>query len=243
LSQASNSVISFSLAIRFTDDVVIPRNRAANAPVYPNFRSAGHPVSLISVFPLTYTFPYLLSCIISLCTNVPISLTNSKPVPSGKAEQERSSQQTFRIENLCSLLTKGGVGALLKRKMEDPKFFVNESTYKAVQPSPLKEFSISISTDDGSGFNYNKESGKKQGRRIREVQGIGKGAYFDDGHFHVLKGNHWLTFGTAASSGHHPPEEVIKALAKKRLTESSGGHALSRESRDVSVSPLFHSPP
>jgi hypothetical protein len=40
LSHTSNSVISSSLAIRFTDDVVIPRNRATDAPVYPNFRTA-----------------------------------------------------------------------------------------------------------------------------------------------------------------------------------------------------------
>ena len=40
LSHVSNSVISFSLAIRFTEDVVIPRNRATDAPVYPNFRTA-----------------------------------------------------------------------------------------------------------------------------------------------------------------------------------------------------------
>ena len=33
LSQAPNSVISSSLAIRFTEDVVIPRNRATDAPV------------------------------------------------------------------------------------------------------------------------------------------------------------------------------------------------------------------
>ena len=174
------------------------------------------PLSTMKTF-----FAILLPCAFLFavsCQTAP----NSKPVPSDKAEQERSSQQTFRKENLCSLLTKEEVGALLKRKMEDPKFFVNECTYKAVQPSPLKEFSISISTDDGSGFNYNKESGKKQGRRIREVQGIGNGAYFDDGHFHVLKGNHWLTFGTAASSGHHPPEEVIKALAKKAVDRLPG---------------------
>jgi len=40
LSHASTSVISSILAIRFTDDVVIPRKRAADAPVYPNFRTA-----------------------------------------------------------------------------------------------------------------------------------------------------------------------------------------------------------
>lgn len=153
------------------------------------------------------------------CQTVP----SSKPVPSGQAEQVRTSQQTFRKENLCSLLTKEEVGAILKRKMEDPKFFVSHCTYKAVQPSPLEEFDIQISTDDGSGFNYNKESGRKQGRRIREVQGIGNAAYFDDASFNVLKGNYWLNFGTAASSPeHHPTEEVIKALAKKAVDRLPG---------------------
>jgi hypothetical protein len=87
LSHASNSVISFSLAARFTEDVFMPQNRATDAPCIPTsapppdiiFSSpsppgpAGHPVSLVSVFPLIYTFPYLLPCIISLCTNVPTS--------------------------------------------------------------------------------------------------------------------------------------------------------------------------
>ena len=43
LYHGSNSVISSSLAIRFTDEVVIPRNRATDAPVYPNFRTADWP--------------------------------------------------------------------------------------------------------------------------------------------------------------------------------------------------------
>lgn len=170
-------------------------------------------VKIFSSVLLLYVFLFSVSC-----QTVP----NGKPVASGKAEQERPSLQTFRKENLCSLLTKEEVGTLLKRKMEDPKFFVNECTYKAVQPSPLIEFSIQISTDDGSGFNYNKESGKKQGRRIREVQGVGNAAYFDDAHFNVLKGNNWLNFGTAASSGHRPSEEVIKALAKKAVDRLPG---------------------
>ena len=66
-------------------DVGAKRNNC-DAPVYFNFRiatppdiissfpsppaPAGHPVSLVSAYPLTYTFPYLLSAIISLCTNV-----------------------------------------------------------------------------------------------------------------------------------------------------------------------------
>ncbi len=171
---------------------------------------------LVKVF---FSVLWLCVCLLTVSCH---TVSGSNPVSSGKAEQERLSQQTFRKDNLCSLLTKEEVGALLKRKMEDPKFFVNECTYKAVQPSPLKEFSIQISTDDGSGFNYNKESGKKQGRKIREVQGIGNAAYFDDSHFNVLKGNNWLTFGTAANSGDHPSEELIKALAKKAVDRLPG---------------------
>jgi len=37
LSNSSNSVISSGLAIRFPDGVVIPRNRATDAPAHPNF--------------------------------------------------------------------------------------------------------------------------------------------------------------------------------------------------------------
>ena len=47
LSHPSNSIISSGLAIRFTEDVVILRNRATDAPVHPNFR----PVSLVLVWP------------------------------------------------------------------------------------------------------------------------------------------------------------------------------------------------
>jgi len=163
---------------------------------------------------LPYVFLFGVSC---------QTVTSSQSVSSGQAEQESSQRQTFRKENLCSLLTKEEVGAVLDRKMEDPKFFVNGCTYKVVQPSPLKEFRIKISTDDGSGFNYNKESAKKQGLRIREVQGIGNGAYFCYGHFNVLKGNKWLTFGTTASSPqHHPSEELIIVLAKKAADRLPG---------------------
>jgi hypothetical protein len=36
----SSSIIYSSLAIRFTEDVVIPRNRATDAPLYSNFLTA-----------------------------------------------------------------------------------------------------------------------------------------------------------------------------------------------------------
>lgn len=150
------------------------------------------------------------------------TVQDGKPAPIIKTEQEHSVQPTFNKEKLCSLLTKEEVGAVLKQKMEEPSFFVRECTYKVAQPSRLKEFSVSISTDDASGFNYNKESGRKQGRRVREVQGIGNSAYFDDAHFHVLKGNSWLTFGSAAEFGHHPSEEMIKTLAKKAVDRLPG---------------------
>ncbi|MDI6763835.1 MAG: hypothetical protein QME83_12505 [Thermodesulfobacteriota bacterium] len=38
MSNASNSVISPNLAIRFTEDIVIPGNRTNDALGYPNFR-------------------------------------------------------------------------------------------------------------------------------------------------------------------------------------------------------------
>jgi hypothetical protein len=174
------------------------------------------PFGMIKVF-FSVLLPSLFLITVS-CQTVP----DGKPAPIVKTEQERSVQPTFNREKLCSLLTKEEVGAVLKQKMEEPRFFVRECTYKAVQPSLLKEFSVSISTDDGSGFNYNKESGRKQDRRVREVQGIGNSAYFDDAHFHVLKGNSWLTFGSAAEFGHHPSEEMIKTLAKKAVDRLPG---------------------
>ena len=70
LSHPSNSVISSGLAIRFTDAVVISKNRATDAPVYPNFR----------IFSLGLAWPQFIPFLtpvkfyvffISLCTNVP----------------------------------------------------------------------------------------------------------------------------------------------------------------------------
>ena len=70
LSHPSNSVISSGLAIRFTDDVVISRNRATDAPVHPNFP---YRLACPSMAPI-YSFPYpmssFMSLFISLCTNV-----------------------------------------------------------------------------------------------------------------------------------------------------------------------------
>ena len=73
-------------------------------------------------------------------------------------------QPTFNREKLCSLLGEGGSwGWYLKQKMEEPRFFVGECTYKASRAaiSP-KEFSVSISTDDGSFFNYNEDPGENR---------------------------------------------------------------------------------
>lgn len=83
LSPPFDSVISSSLALRFTDDVIIPKSRATEAPVYPKFpppppgkisslpNTAGlrrllafvserSSLVCLSLSP-TYTFPYLLS--------------------------------------------------------------------------------------------------------------------------------------------------------------------------------------
>ncbi len=133
-----------------------------------------------------------------------------------EAGSEVSVQSTFKKENLCSLLSKKEVGALLRKKMHDPEFFINQCTYKVVQPSALEEFSIEISYDDGSGFEYNRRSGREQGRKIKQVKDIGDAAYFDGGHLNVLKGHVWLIFWTG-STGKHPSEKVMKALAKKAV--------------------------
>ena len=132
------------------------------------------------------------------------------------AGREASAQSTLSKANLCSLLSKKEVGTLLKKKMADPELSGDDCKYRVAQPSSLTEFSIQMSTDDGSGFNYNKESGRDQGRKIKEVKGIGDAAYFDDSYLHVLKGNVWLIF-TTASTGQHPSEKVMKALAKKAV--------------------------
>jgi hypothetical protein len=115
------------------------------------------------------------------------TVSDGKPPGDGMAEHGPAVQPAFNRERLCSLLTKEEVGAVLKQRVEEPRFFVNECSYRVIQPSPIKEFSIQISKDDGSGFNHNREFGRRQGRRIKEVQGIGSAAYFDDAHFHVLK--------------------------------------------------------
>ena len=70
MSYQYNCVISSGFAIRFTDDVLIPRNCAIDASVSPNFRT----ISLALRWP--QSTPFLTPCqglrhfIISLCTNV-----------------------------------------------------------------------------------------------------------------------------------------------------------------------------
>jgi hypothetical protein len=150
----------------------------------------------------------MLTCIL-LCA------AGCETIPGGTAQKPFSgfSAETYRSEKLCTLLTKEEVGSVLKVKMAEPKFFVNECTFKPAQPSSFISFNIQISTDDGSQFNYNKESGRTQGRKIVAVKGIGDSAYFDDSFLNVLKGNVWLNFSTA-SHGRQPSKAAIKALAK-----------------------------
>lgn len=151
-----------------------------------------------------------------LITSIFLCLLSCQTVPGGSVQQifgSSPAQTSYRSEKLCTLLTKEEVGAVLKMEMAEPKFFVNECTYKPVKSSSFPGFSIQVSTDDGSGFNYNKESGKKQRRRIIEVKGIGDSAYFDDAFLNVLKGNVWLLF----SAGSNPSKEAMKTLAKKAV--------------------------
>jgi hypothetical protein len=156
-------------------------------------------------------FGFMLSCAL-LCA------FGCETIPGGAVQKpfSGSAAEDYRSEKLCTLLTKEEVGAVLKMQMAEPKFFVNECTFKPAQPSSLISFNIQISTDDGSQFNFNRESGKKQGRKIVDVKGIGDGAYFDDSFLNVLKGNVWLNFSTA-SHGRHPTKTAIKTLAKKAV--------------------------
>jgi len=160
---------------------------------------------------LKFIYGTLLTCFL-LCT------AGCETIPGGAVRKPISgaSADTYRSEKLCTLLTKEEVGAALKMKMAEPKFFVNECTFKPAQPSSLISFNIQISTDDGSQFNYNRESGKKQGRKIVDVRGVGDSAYFDDSFLNVLKGNVWLNFSTA-SHGRHPTKAAIKALARRAV--------------------------
>ena len=151
-----------------------------------------------------------------LIPSVFLCLMSCQTVPGASVQQTvfGSNAETYRSKKLCTLLTKAEVGAALKIKMAEPEFFVNECTYKPVKSSSsFPGFGIQVSTDDGSGFNYNKESGKKQRRRIIEVKGIGDSAYFDDAFLNVLKGNVWLLF----SAGANPSKEAMKTLAKKAV--------------------------
>ncbi len=151
-------------------------------------------------------------------TSVLLCAAGCETIPGAAVQKPFSgaSAETYRSEKLCTLLTKEEVGAALKTKMAEPKFFVNECTFKPAQPSSLISFNIQISADDGSQFNYNRETGRKQGRKIVEVRGIGDSAYFDDSFFNVLKGNVWLNFSTA-SHGRHPTKTTIKSLARKAI--------------------------
>lgn len=160
---------------------------------------------------LKYFLGVLLTCAL-FCA------AGCETIPDGAVRKpySGSSAEAYRSEKLCALLTKEEVGAVLKTKMAEPKFFANECTFKPAQPSSLISFNIQVSTDDGSQFSYNRESGKKQGRKIVDVRGIGDSAYFDDSFLNVLKGNVWLNFSTA-SHGRHPTKAAIKALAKKAV--------------------------
>ncbi|MDA8434056.1 MAG: hypothetical protein M0Z60_14005 [Nitrospiraceae bacterium] len=150
-------------------------------------------------------FSFLLGC---------QTIETREAAQGGDKGLEASAQSGFSEENLCSLLTKQEVGALLKKKMADPELSGDDCTYRVAQPSSLTEFRIQMSTDDGSGFNFNRQSGKDEGRKIKEVKGLGDAAYFDDSYLHVLKGNVWLIFMTTGT-GQLPSEKVMKALAKK----------------------------
>ena len=160
---------------------------------------------------LKFIYGALLSCFL-LCTE------GCETIPGGAVLKPISgaSADTYRSEKLCTLLTKEEVGAALKMKMAEPKYFVNECTFKPAQPSSLISFNIQISTDDGSQFNYNRESGKKQGRKIVDVRGVGDSAYFDDSFLNVLKGNVWLAFSTS-SHGRQPTRATMKSLAGKAI--------------------------
>jgi hypothetical protein len=131
---------------------------------------------------------------------------------------------SFDPKKPCNLWTKEEVEAVMKKKIKEPETGDYFCTYTSVDHSTSTSLNIMITEETGS-FNEAKESAQNSGWLLKQVEGIGEGAFFldyDKEHkdqklrfLEVHRKNYVFSINSTATDGHTLSDEALIILAKK----------------------------
>jgi hypothetical protein len=121
----------------------------------------------------------------------------------------------FDPKNPCNILTKDEVEAVIKQKVKDPQPQNYACTYESVDSKKFTSLIFSLEATDAAGlFKGMRDHFEKSGKPVKQVAGVGAGAFFYERELHILKGNYFFHFLSSGNEGYELNEDAIRTLAK-----------------------------
>ena len=136
--------------------------------------------------------------------------------PAGKTAKRKFA---FDPKNPCNLLTKGEVEAVVRQTIKDPQPQEYACIYETGDPGKFTSLTLSLDAvnDPELLFNGMRDRFKESGRPVRQVPGIGEGAFFFEKSLHALKGRYIFHFQSSGKEGYELNEEALQNLARTAL--------------------------
>jgi hypothetical protein len=156
-----------------------------------------------------------LSVVVLLSLALAVGCETKKTGSADKAAQRAKKKIVFDPKNPCNLLTKEEVEAVMKQKVKEREPQDYACSYESIDSSKPASLIFSLEHEDAAGlFEGMREYFKKSGSEVKQVEGVGDGAYFSQKQLHVLKGKYLFHFQSVGNEGYELTEEAIRSLAK-----------------------------
>lgn len=138
---------------------------------------------------------------------------------SGSADKAGQKKFAFDPKNPCDILTKGEVEAVIRQTIKDPQPQEYACIYETGDPGKFTSLTLSLDSvnDPELLFNGMRDRFKDSGRPLRQVPGIGEGAFFFEKTLHVLKKRYIFHFQSSGKEGYELNEEAIQNLARTAI--------------------------
>jgi hypothetical protein len=144
------------------------------------------------------------------------------------ASQKSVKKITFDPKNTCALLKKEEVEVLMKQKLMNLEPYEGFCNYWSQKPKYISfEITVRIPDDPRGDLKGMKElmqkDASKHGHVIKQVDGIGDGAFFqvipreNETYIHVVKGKYYFVFRSRGDKGYELSEDAVKGLVKTVL--------------------------
>ncbi len=156
--------------------------------------------------------------VVLFCLVLGAGCETKKTGSAGQAAQKEMKKIAFDPKNPCNLLTKEEVEAVMKQKVGEPQPQDYACSYESADSTKLSSLIFSLEDVEAAGlFKGMRETFKQSGAEVKEVEGVGDGAYFSHKMLHVLKGKYFFHFSSVGNEGYELTEEAIKSLAKTAM--------------------------